>query len=177
MFLTAAVFFLILTPQSPAQEANTELLREILCELKELRAAVRQGQVFAPLVDANIREREQARKQVTELERRVRDTERAVQDALALQTQLRDRIRRLPSSDTRALDPEVAAQVKNQLEIELKELERRIQTHQHQYNGAVADAANARSALNLLRQDFDDMQRQMRGVAAAGDQVCAQSAL
>lgn len=156
-----------------AQESDSELLRAILCELKELRAAVRQGQVFAPLVDANLREREQVQGQVAGLRDRVSELEQVVEEQSEQQVEIRLSLRSLPVRDGRTMEKEEAEQFEKEMSQVLERLTKQLEMNQRNYHRAMSEQHTAEARLRELKTDFDQLQRQMRSVAAAGGEVCA----
>ena len=163
---------MLLSAQSAsAQQTDTELLKAILCELKELRAAVRQSQVFAPLVEANIREWEQVQAQVTKLEEKLRELDQAIQATAARQRDATEQLRLLPRA---ASEPEKTQVEQRTLELEMavKVAGEAMQQHQVEQNRVAPEASRAHARLAELEEGFDSLQRQMRGVAAASSTVC-----
>ena len=170
--VTAAAVVLLSSSPAPAQESDVELLRAILCELKELRAAVRQGQILAPLLDANLREREALQKRLSELEEQQSRTDQAVQLALAKQSRLREQLRQFSRSTANLSDkvPE------KELETILEETTAILQQHQSEQNRLASEASGARTRLGQLEDEFDGVQRQVRALATTSGTLCENAA-
>ena len=159
-----------------AQPTDTALLEAILCELKQLRAAMYQGQVVAPLIEANARERDQTQQRLTELEEQQGKLDQAVQMTLSDQTRLREQLRTQPRLDNADSNGQSVAELKKQLEIEVERLTQVLQQHQSEQSRIASDAARVRARLAELTDQFDQMQRQMRSLAAASSSFCEMEA-
>ena len=75
---------------APAQQTDTELLRVIACELRELRAVIHRGLVSVPLVEANVRERVQIQARISELEEKRSGIDQKVQEVTNRQAEVRE---------------------------------------------------------------------------------------
>ena len=176
--MLASLAFAALAPISiSAQQTDTELLKAILCELRELRAAVRQGQVSTPLLEANMREREQTLARLTQLEEQMRTLDGAMEANMGIQSHLNESLRTLPRvAGGSGPDEEAARQQKRSLEIELAEISRTLREQQSRQSLLSADISRTRARLDELKDEFDQIQRQMRSLAAASSTICETAA-
>jgi hypothetical protein len=173
--MASRLLLLLLLPAAwaaSAQPTDTALLEAILCELKQLRAATYQGQVVAPLIEANARERDQTQQRLTALEEQHGKLDQAVQITLSDQSRLREQLRKLPRSDNADANGPPVEELKKQLELEVERMTQAVQQHQSEQSRIASDAARVRSRLAELADQFDQMQRQMRSLAAASSSFC-----
>ena len=155
---------------APAQGTDTELLRAILCELRELRVAVHQGQVFVPLVEANARERVQIRARISELEQKRSDLDQGVQDSIAQQARIRELLRKLPRTGRN--DPSEEPAEKQYLERELETTTQQLQVQQSRHARLSTEVLRNQSRLTQLEDELDHMQGQMRDIAETSGAAC-----
>ena len=168
IILRAIAPCLLLFPTAAsAQGTEPELLRAILCELKELRAAVRQGQAVAPLIESEIAERREARKRLQEILTRRSNADQAVQQSTAELADAREKLRNLPIQPQSEQQRDLRVHRENRV----KELERDLQLLQQELGRASLEAANVRAEIAGYDATIGDIQRQLRSLATAGD-VC-----
>ena len=148
-----------------AQQTQTELLQAIVCEIRELRSVIQQGQIIAPLLEANRRERELTSRQLAEAEGQLRQARTEVQKSLTMQERMSTALRELARSGDNQ-------QERNQLELQLKTMEQQIQESQGEEARLVSEAGRIRARLSQLEGEFDGMRRQMQAVAATTGSVC-----
>lgn len=167
--LTALFFTSVI---APAQDTDTELLRAILCELKELRSAVHQGQVVGPLVEANTRERVQLQARISKLEKQQSGSDQLIQESIARQAKIREILRNLSRSGRSELGEEVVGQRKRDLGSELETITRQLRNLQSEQGRVSTEISRDAGRLAQLEGEFDQMQRQMRNLAAASGSLC-----
>lgn len=155
-----------------AEDSDAHLLRAILCELKELRAAVQQGQVVAPLIEANLRERDQLRDHLAKLEEEQSMIDQAVEGSLAQQAEFRAQLQALKGGGRSELSPEDRKMMINGLTGQLKQVTKAIPARQAEQSRKASEVMRVRSRLEELEDEFDSMQRQMRTVASASGTIC-----
>jgi hypothetical protein len=80
-------------------QSDNELLQGILCEIRELRSAFLQGQMAAPMLDANRREREFSVRRLDEVSERQRETQERLQSMNTRITELMQQLRNLRRND------------------------------------------------------------------------------
>ena len=146
------------------------MLQAILCEIRELRSAIQQSQATAPLIEANRRDREQVASRLAELERerfgmRTRLQEVATRHA-RIQTALRNRewlrIESEQEGEERKAELEEAAR---NFAGERDQLQRRD-------SELSVEIGRVESRLAEIDGQFKRLVEQMRGIAAASDDVC-----
>jgi chromosome segregation ATPase len=161
---------------APAQETDTDLLRAILCELKVLRTTVHEGQVFVPLVEANAGERLQIQERISELEQKRSDLDQGVQESIAQQAKIRELLRQLSRVGRNDHNEESAERQKQDLETELKATTQQLQVKQSQHARLSTEVLREQSRLTQLKDELDQMQRQMRDLEARSAALCTSTA-
>ena len=172
MQFAAVTFVIVAAPGALAQESDDELLRAILCELRELRSVMHQGQIVAPLVEANARERVQIHERLSQLEEGFGGVDQNVRDWVARQATYREGLRELTRLGRTDLSPEAAEEQEAELEGALREATRQLQNSQTQQTRLATEISSHQSRLARLEDEFDQMQRQMRNLVATSGVVC-----
>ena len=158
-------------PSALAQQTETELLRTIACEIRELRSVVQQGHILVPLLEANRREREYASQQLAGVETQLREMRAQRERWLATQQDVSNRLRDLTRAGRQQLSQEETA-LKKESEAMLKRLELDIQHTQAEEARLLSEAGQIRARLTRLEDEFDQMQRQMQAMATTAGAVC-----
>jgi uncharacterized protein (DUF3084 family) len=171
-----ALLVVLATAQAPAlataQENDTELLRAIVCEIRELRSVVSQGQILVPLLEANQREREDASQQLVKVEAELRLARLAAQGSRAEHGKLSTELRTLTRTGRLELDRADFEARKKSLENDLASAERTAQHYQAEEGRLFSAAGQIKTRVSRLEDEFDRMQRQMQAMATTGNSVC-----
>ena len=160
-----------LAPAGLAQQTETELLRVIACEIRELRSVVQQGQILVPLLEANRREREYGSQQLAAVEEQLRAARATIERWVENQRSANNGLRELTRTSRQELDREEAAK-KKELEEVLKMAELEIPRSQGEEARLASEVEQIRARLSRLEDEFDRMQRQMQAMATSAGSVC-----
>jgi hypothetical protein len=166
LLLTACVM-----PSAHAQQTETELLRTIACEIRELRSVIQQGHILVPLLEANRREREYASQQLAGVEEQLRQARTELERWLRNQRTAGDGLRELDRAGRQDLDQEEASK-KREFEEVLKVAELEIPRFQGEEARLFSESGQIRARLTRLEDEFDRMQRQMQAMASSAGAVC-----
>jgi hypothetical protein len=128
--------------------------------------------VVAPLLDANVREREQTQKRLADLESKLGELDQAVQTATAKQTSAREQLRMLPRPDGSDASKQEIEQRKKELAAYVYVATEALRQHQSEQGRVAAEAARVRGRLAELEGEFDRIEKQMQTLAAASGTVC-----
>ena len=165
----------MLTPTvAPAQDSDTELLKAILCEVKELRAALLQGQVAAPLLEASMRERENARNRLTKLQEQHGALAQTVQATLSRQSELHEAQRTQRLAGNKDADDE-RERKRMRLEMLLQTTTQTLEQQQAEQARLSSQIGRLEARVAELEDEFDRMQRQLQGLAATSSTMCEPS--
>jgi chromosome segregation ATPase len=158
-------------PAVHAQQGEAELLRAIVCEIRELRSVIQQGHILVPLLEANRREREYSSEQLATVEEQLRRAREHVERWLTNQRNARNALQELKRAGRQDLDREEAAKKKEYEEV-LKHAELEIPRSQGEEARLSSEAGQIRERMSRLEDEFDRMQRQMQAMATAAGTVC-----
>jgi hypothetical protein len=167
-------------PPAPAQQTQaagqteTELLRAIACEIRELRAVIQQGHILVPLLEANRREREFASQQLAEADKQLSQARTELERWISAQRETGDGLRELARAGRQQLDAEEAAR-KKEFEAVLKAAELEIRRFQGEEARLFSESGQIKARLSRLEDEFDRMQRQMQAMATVAGSVCESS--
>jgi hypothetical protein len=167
-------------PPAPAQQTQaagqteTELLRAIACEIRELRAVIQQGHILVPLLEANRREREFASQQLAEADKHLSQARTELERWISAQRETGDGLRELARAGRQQLDAEEAAR-KKEFEAVLKAAELEIRRFQGEEARLFSESGQIKARLSRLEDEFDRMQRQMQAMATVAGSVCESS--
>jgi chromosome segregation ATPase len=167
--------FIACTPSAAvAQQTETDLLRSIACEIRELRSVVQQGQILVPLLEANRREREYASQQLAAAEEQLRQAHAKIESWVRAQQSARNGLQELKRAGRLDLDSKQAAQ-KQEFEEVLKNADVEIERFQSEEGRLVSESGQIRARLSRLEDEFDRTQRQMQAMATSTGSVCDSS--
>jgi chromosome segregation ATPase len=156
-------------------QSDNELLQGILCEIRELRSAFLQGQMAAPMLDANRREREFSVRRLDEVSERQRETQERLQSMNTRITELMQQLRNLRRNDRPDVTAGELEQQVASLENERRALSQAIPQVQADVGRAAGEASALRARISELETEYERLQAQMRALAANSGSVCESS--
>jgi len=158
-------------PAALAQQTETDLLRVVVCEIRELRSVIQQGHILVPLLEANRREREYASQQLAGVEGQLRQARERAEHLVTRQAAFSNELRELTRAGRMEMGRE-EVEKKKEFEAMLKVGELEIQRSQGEEARLFSEGGQMRARLSRLEDEFDRMQRQMQAMATAAGSVC-----